>query len=83
MGSRSGGGIDRSVLEPERRRVVGGLDEDGPEYLHVLARARLDVLVQDVDPSLCYYHTTHQNQQTRTAGISDQNVRKQEQSADR
>lgn len=52
MGSRSGGGIDRSVLEPERRRVVGGLDEDGPEYLHVLARARLDVLVQDVDPSL-------------------------------
>lgn len=49
-----------SLLQPQRRRVVvvmaaavGGLDEDGPEYLHVLARARLHVLVQDVDPSLC------------------------------
>lgn len=54
----------RSLLQPQRRRRVG-LDEDGPEDLHVLARARLDVLVQDVDPSLCYHHTTkskdHQN----------------------
>lgn len=40
----------RSLLEAELRRV--GLDEDGPEYLHVLAGARLHVLVQDVDPSL-------------------------------
>jgi len=32
---------------------VGGLDEDGPEDLHVLAGARLDVLVQDVDAPLC------------------------------
>jgi hypothetical protein len=41
----------RSVLEAELRRV--GLDEDGPENLHVLAWARLDVLVQDVDPPPC------------------------------
>ena len=41
------------MLEAQRRRRVGGLDEDGPEDLHVLAGARLDVLVQDVDAPLC------------------------------
>jgi len=40
------------VLEAQQRRV-GRLDEDGPEDLHVLAGARLDVLVQDVDAPLC------------------------------
>jgi hypothetical protein len=46
-----------SVLEAQRRRVGVGLDEDGPEDLHVLARARLDVLVQDVDAPLCKPNT--------------------------
>jgi hypothetical protein len=32
---------------------VGRVDEDGPEDVHVLAGARLDVLVQDVDAPSC------------------------------
>ena len=53
--------VGGSLLEPQLRRV--GVDEDGPEYLHVLAGARLHVLVQDVDPSLCNHHTN-----TRSSG---------------
>ena len=54
-------GRRESVLEAQRRRVgVGRLDEDGPEDLHVLAGARLDVLVQDVDAPLCSSITTQQ-----------------------
>uniref|UniRef100_A0A0A8ZDE3 Uncharacterized protein n=1 Tax=Arundo donax TaxID=35708 RepID=A0A0A8ZDE3_ARUDO len=45
------------VLEQQRRRV--GLHEDGPEYLHVLAGARLDVLVQYVDPPLLLLRGMH------------------------
>jgi hypothetical protein len=56
VGGREGG-TSQSVLEAQRqrRRVgVGRVDEDGPEDVHVLAGARLDVLVQDVDaPPLC------------------------------
>jgi hypothetical protein len=58
-----GGRPDRSVLEAQRwrcRRV--GLDEDGPEDLHVLAGARLDVLVQDVDAPLCEPVTIHKSE---------------------
>jgi hypothetical protein len=36
-----------------RRRQAVGLNEDRPQHVHVLALARLDVVVQDVDPSLC------------------------------
>lgn len=55
-----------SVLEAQRRRRVGvgGLDEDGPEDLHVLAGARLDVLVQDVDAPLCSIISPPHSQQT-------------------
>lgn len=53
----------RSVLEAQRRRV--GLDEDGPEYLHVLARARLHVLVQDVDPQLCFISSPRNSMSTQ------------------
>jgi hypothetical protein len=35
-----------------RRWQAVGLHEDRPEHVHVLALARLDVVVQDVDPSL-------------------------------
>lgn len=50
---------DRSVHEAQRWRVGVGLDEDGPEDLHVLARARLDVLVQDVDAPLLVLRGMH------------------------
>ena len=57
-----GEGGRRSVLEAQRRRV--GLDEDGPEDLHVLAGARLDVLVQDVDAPPCEPITIHKSETT-------------------
>ena len=53
--------VGRSLLQAQLRRV--GLDEDGPEDLHVLAGARLHVLVQDVDPSLC--NSRHKTLQPR------------------
>jgi hypothetical protein len=58
------GGRRESVLEAQRRRV-GRVDEDGPEDLHVLAGARLDVLVQDVDAPLCS-SSSHSRQHIRT-----------------
>jgi hypothetical protein len=72
----------RSVLEAERRRV--GLDEDGPEYLHVLARARLDVIVQDVDTQLCLIiiiRTQNMSTQEHQTGTRkpEENRREQEQ----
>ena len=36
-----------------------GLHEDRPEHVHVLALARPDVVVQDVDASLCTHHTNN------------------------
>lgn len=36
-----------------------GLHEDRPEHVHILALARLDVVVEDVDPSLLARHCVH------------------------
>ena len=65
------------MLEAQRRRV--GLDEDGPEDLHVLAGARLDVLVQDVDAPLCEPITIHESE---TRIIERARTRNQSQSGD-